>query len=151
MVQGRSDGEEDTEWVSLIFLGHICTQVYVQVPVIYMERPGENLGYSVVTRHLITWIEVCCWVWSGMSTLKATAVFLPGPPTVMELQACTPTLFFTWVLKIPTQIFMLVFSCSYTQAAILTQFYTLFQFLVGTKSGTTRTALLQIEFSVPRN
>ena len=50
MVQGRSDGEEDSEWVSLIFLGHICTQEYVEVPVMYME----NLGYSVVSLHLIT-------------------------------------------------------------------------------------------------
>lgn len=50
MIQGRSDGEEDTEWVSLTFLGHICTQVYVQVPVhIHRDARGELRVYCWFT------------------------------------------------------------------------------------------------------
>lgn len=38
------------EWVSLTFLGHICTQVYVQVPAyIHGEARGELSVFCCIT------------------------------------------------------------------------------------------------------
>lgn len=59
MVQGRSDGEEDMEWVSLTFLGHICTQVYVQVPAyIHGEARGEQRILLYHSTLLLEWKSV---------------------------------------------------------------------------------------------
>lgn len=50
MVQGRSDGEEDTEWVSLTFFRHICARVYVQVLVyIHGVARGELRVFCCIT------------------------------------------------------------------------------------------------------
>lgn len=106
MVQGRSNGEEDTEWVSLTFFRHICAQVYVQVLVyIHGVARGELRVFCCITPAYYL-LEVKSVAESGVGhSQKATAAFRPVPPSAMELQAWTPTLSFTWVLKTPTQIF----------------------------------------------